>query len=105
MPLFYIKYGCSVNHERLIVEAETFERAEEYAEGAAQDCYYSYDCNYPSDEEYAYYEEEGMTEDEISENEYMDMMNDIDWVVEPYDETNEDHIEAMCEQNNKPFEV
>lgn len=105
MSLFYIKYGCSVNHEQLIIEAETFERADEYAEGAAQDCYYSYDCNYPSDEDHAYYEEEGLTEDEISENEYMDMMNDIDWIVEPYDETNEDHIEAMREQNNKPFEV
>ena len=105
MSLFYIKYGCSVNHEQLIIEAETFERAEEYAEGAAQDCYYSYDCNYSSDEDYAYYEEEGMTEDEISENEYMDMMSDIDWVVESYDESNENHIEAMKEQGGVPFEV
>ena len=105
MSLFYIKYGCSVNHEQLIIEAETFERAEEYAEGAAQDWYYSYDCNYPSDEDYVYYEEEGMTEDEISENEYMDMMSDIDWVVEPYDEFNEYHIEAIEEQGGVPFEV
>ena len=105
MSLFYIKYGCSVNHEQLIVEAETFERAEEYAEGAAQDCYYSYDCNYPSDEDYAYYEEEGMTEDEISENEYMDMISDIDWIVESYDEFNEYHIEAMEEQCGVPFEI
>lgn len=105
MSLFYIKYGCSVSHEQLIVETETFERADEYAEGVAQDCYYSYDCNYPSDEDYAYYEEEGMSEEEISEGEYMDMMNDIDWVVEPYDESNEDHVEAMKEQDGIPFEV
>ena len=105
MSLFYIKYGCSVNHEQLIVEAETFERAEEYAESAAQDCYYSYDCNYPSNEDYTYYEEEGMTEDEISENEYMDMMSDIDWIVESYDEFNEYHIEAMEEQCGVPFEI
>ena len=105
MSLFYIKYGCSVNHEQLIIEAETVERAEEYAESAAQDCYYSYDCNYPSDEDYVYYEEEGMTEDEISENEYMNMMSDIDWVVEPYDEFNEYHIEAIEEQGGVPFEV
>lgn len=105
MSLFYIKYGCSVGHEQLIIEAETLERAEEYTEGAAQDCYYSYDCNYPSNEDYACYEEEGMTEDEISESEYMDMMNDIDWVVEPYDESNEDHVEAMKEQDGIPFEV
>lgn len=105
MSLFYIKYGCSVNHEQLIIEAETFEKAEEYAESAAQDCYYSYDCNYPSDEDYIYYKEEGMTEDEISECEYMDMMSDIDWVVESYDESNEYHAEAMEEQGGVPFEV
>lgn len=105
MSLFYIKYGCSVSYERLIIEAETVVRAEEYAECAAQDCYYSYDCNYPSDEDYAYYEEEGMTEDEISEDEYMDIMGDIDWVVESYDESNEDHVEAMKEQSGVPFEV
>ena len=96
MSLFYIKYGCSVNHEQLIVEAETLERAEEYAEGAAQDCYYSYDCNYPSDEDYAYYEEEeGLTEDEISEQEYMDMLSNIEWTVESFDENNEEHLEAL----------
>lgn len=102
---FYVKYGCSECHETLIVEAESFERADEFAEGAAQDVYYSYDCNYPSDEEYIYYEEEGMTEEEIDESEYMDMMSDIDWVVESYDESNEDHVEAMKEQGGVPFEV
>ena len=105
MSLFYIKYGCSVSHEQLIIEAETFKRADEYAECAAYDCYYSYDCNYLSEEDYDCYEEEGMTEEEISENEYMDMLNDIDWLVEPYDETNEDHVEAMKEQDGVPFEV
>lgn len=105
MSLFYIKYGCSINYEQLVIEAETLERAEEYAEGAAQDRYYSYDCNYPSDEDYSYYEEEGMTEDEISEEEYMDMMSDIDWIVESYDESNEDHVEAIKEQGGVPFEI
>lgn len=103
--LFYIKYGCSISHESLIIDADDFDAADRYAEQAAQDCYYSYDCNYPSDEDYAYYEEEGMTEDEISEGEYMDMMNDIDWDVEPYDESIEDHVEAMKEQGGVPFEV
>lgn len=102
---FYVRYGCSECHETLIVEADSFERADEFAEGAAQDVYYSYDCNYPSDEEYIYYEEEGMTEEEIDESEYMDMMSDIDWVVESYDESNEDHVEAMKEQGGVPFEV
>lgn len=102
---FYVKYGCSECHETLIVEAESFERADEFAEGAAQDVCYSYDCNYPSEEDYDLYEEEGLTEDEISDMEYQDMLNDIDWVVEPYDEKNEDHIEALKEQDGLPFEV
>ena len=46
-----------------------------------------------------------MTEEEIDESKYMDMMSDIDWVVEPYDEFNEDHVEAMEEQGGVPFEV
>lgn len=105
MSLFYIKYGCSVSHEQLIIEAETFERADEYAEGAAQDWYYSYDCNYLTEEDYDYYEEEGMTEEEINENEYMDMLNDIYWIVEPFDEKNEDHRDTLKEQDGRPFEV
>ena len=38
--LFYIEYGCSVSHERLIVDADNFEKADEYTERAAQDKYY-----------------------------------------------------------------
>lgn len=105
MSLFYIKYGCSVCHEQLIVEANSFEIANEYAERAAQDSYYSYECNYLSDEECLCYEAEGLTEEEISEIEYMDMLNDIDWTVEIYDESNEDHLEAIKDQDGIPFEI
>lgn len=94
---FYIKYGCSQYHETLIVEAESFERANEFAESSAQDVYYSYDCNYPNEEDYDLCEEEGLTEDEISEQEYMDMLNDINWIVESFDENNEEHMEALHE--------
>ena len=38
-----------------------------------------------------------VTEDEISEQEYMDMLNDIEWTVEPFDENNEEHMEALHE--------
>lgn len=103
--LFYIKYGCSVSHEQLIVEADNFEKADEYAERAAQDVYYSYDCNYLSDEDYENFEEEGLTEEEISEQEYAGMLNDIDWSVEPYDEKIEEHIETMAEQDGIPYEI
>ena len=103
--LFYIKYGCSINHESLIVNADDFDVADRYAEQAAQDSYYSYDCNYLSEEDYEYYKEDGLTEDEISEQEYMDMLNDIDWLVEPYDEKNEEHIDTLAEQEGIPHEI
>lgn len=98
--LFFIKYGCSVSHEVLIVDAEDFERADTYAEQSAQEVFWSYDCNYMCDEDC-----EDYTEDEISELEYQEMINDIDWVVEPYDEKNEEHKDAWNEQNGKPFEI
>ena len=101
--LFYIEYGCSICHEQLIVDAESFERANEYAESAAQEVYYSYDCNYSRDEDYDDYED--YTEEEISELEYQDMLSDIDWVVEPFEEKNEDHTDTLKEQSGIPFEV
>lgn len=102
--LFYIEYGCSVSHERLIVDTENFDRADQYAEASAQDVYYSYDCNYLSEEDYDLYEE-NLTEDEISEQEYMDMINDIFWIVEPFNEENEEHLDALKEQGGTPYEV
>ena len=98
--LFYIEYGCSVSHERLIVDAESHERADQYAEASAQDVYWSYDCNYLSDEDCDNY-----TEEEISELEYQDMLYDLHWLVEPYDEKNEDHKETLHEQQEIPFEI
>ena len=98
--LFYIEYGCSISRERLIVDAENYERADQYAEASAQDVYWSYDCNYLSDEDCEEYSEE-----EANELEYQDMLYDIFWIVEPYDDKNEDHKETMQEQNNIPFEV
>lgn len=103
--LFYIEYGCSVSREQLIIKADNFDKADEYAERAAQDVYYSYDCNYLDDEDYGYFEDEGMTEDEISEQEYSDMLNDIYWVVEPFDGENEEHLDALKEQGGTSYEV
>ena len=48
---------------------------------------------------------EDYTEDEVNELEYQDMLYDIHWLVEPYDEKNEDHKDAMHEQNGVPFEI
>ena len=98
--IFYIKYGCSISHERLIIEAEDKASAEHYAEQAAEEVFWSYDCNYLSEEEYEMY-----TEDECSEFEYQDMINDIDWFVEVYDENKEEHKETWDEQQGVPYKV
>lgn len=98
--LFYIRYGCSIGHESLIVDSETYERADEWAEASAQEIYYSYDCNYINSEDYDIFSEE-----EISEMEYQDMLNDIDWVIEFFDKNNEEHMDAWNEQEARPFEI
>ena len=98
--LFYIEYGCSVSHERLIVDADSYERADQYAEASAQDVFWSYDCNYMHEEDC-----EGYTDEEVSEFEYQDMLNDTHWLVESYDEKNEEHREALHEQQGVPFEI
>lgn len=101
--LYLIKYGCSICSERLIVLADSFEDANEYAFIEAQNVYYSYDCNYPSEEDYEDYED--MTEEERGESEYQDMINDIFWIVENFDNKNEEHLDALKENDGIPFEV
>lgn len=98
--LFYIEYGCSISQEHLIVETKNYERADQYAEAAAIDVYWSYDCNYLHEEDY-----DSCIEEEINEAEYEEMISDIFWLVELYDETNEVHKEAFEEQGRIPYEV
>lgn len=98
--LFYVKYGCSICHENLVVKADSFESADLWAEHSAQEVYWSYDYNYPSDEDY-----EGYTEEELEEIMQDDMTNDIDWTVEPFNESNEEHMEALRDCGGVPFEI
>lgn len=100
MPLFYIEYGCSICTEHLIIEAKDEDAANEYTYLSAQEVYYSYDSNYPDMDEC-----EGMDDDDIAEMMREDMENDIQYYVVPYNTNNEDHAEAMREQNNIPFRV
>ena len=100
MSLFYIEYGCSICLEHLIVEAKDMGTANEYAYLEAQNVYYSYDSNYPDEEDC-----EGLDEDEIAEMMQQDMEQDIQYLAEPYDPENEDHIETMREQGGKPHEI
>lgn len=100
MSLYYITYGCSICTEHLIVEAEDIDTANEYAYLEAQNVYYSYDSSYPDEEDC-----EGMDEEEIAEMMHQDMEQDIAYFAENYDPENEEHIETMREQNNKPFEI
>ena len=100
MSLYYIEYGCSICMEHLIVEAKDMGAANEYAYLEAQNVYYSYDSNYPDEEDC-----EGMDEDEIAEMMQQDMEQDIQYFAELYDPENEDHVETMREQGNKPHQI
>lgn len=96
--LFYIKYGCSFACETLIVQAEDFEQANLYAEQMAQDFYFSYEDNCLSDEDW-----ENFCEDDVEELE-LNMLNDIIWFVEIFDENNREHLETLHECK-KPYEI
>ena len=100
MSLFYIKYGCSICTEHLIVEAKDMGTAREFAYLEAQNLYYSYDCNYPDSEDC-----EGVDDDEIAEMMQQDMEYDIQYFAEPFDFENEDHMEVFREQSETPFEI
>ena len=100
MYLYYIEYGCSICKEHLIVEAKDIDTANEYAYLEAQNVYYSYDSNYPDEEDC-----EGLAEDEIAEMMQQDMEQDIQYLAELYDPENDDHVETMREQGNKPHEI
>ena len=98
--LYFIEYGCSQCTERLIVEAKDAAAAEYYAYTSAQDCYFGYECNYIDPEDYP-----DATEEELVEIENEEMELDIHYLAEEFDESNEEHIETLREQDNKPFEV
>lgn len=98
--LYFIEYGCSQGSEHLIVSAKDKAAAEYYAYISAQDTWYSYECNYIDPEDYP-----DATEEELVEIEGEEMEMDIHYCAEPFDDKNEEHIETLREQNNKPFEV
>ena len=98
--LYFIEYGCSCCTEHLIVEAKDQAVAEYYAYTSAQDCYFGYECNYIDPEDYP-----DATEEELVEMEQEEMELDIHYSAEDFDESNEEHIETLREQDNKPFEV
>ena len=98
--VFYIEYGCSISHEHLIIEADNYECAEQYAEGAARDVYWSYACNCLYEEDYG-----SCAEEEVNELSYEEMFYDIFWLVELYDDINVTHKEAFKDQEWIPYEV
>ena len=100
MSLYFIEYGCTQCTEHLIVEAENAADAENYAYISAQDCWYSYECNMIDPEDYP-----DATEEELVEIENEEMEQDIHYLAEEFDASNEEHIETLHEQGNEPFEV
>jgi hypothetical protein len=86
--LFYIKYGCPLAYETLIVNAENIDQANLYAEQLAQDFYFSREDDYLDSENW-----ENLCEENIEDFE-LNMLNDIDWLVEFFDENNNEHLKA-----------
>lgn len=101
MPnLYLIEYGCSICSEHLVVSADDEECANDFAYQEAQSVYYSYECNEINPEDYP-----DAIEEELVEIEEEEMEMDIHYFVEPFDDKNDEHIEILKEQNNRPFEI
>ena len=98
--LYFIQYGCSISSERLIVSADTEADAEHYAYISAQEVWYSFECNDIDPDDYP-----DATDEELVEIESEEMEYDIHYIAEPFDPKNEDHLETLKEQDNKPFEI
>ena len=99
--LYYIEYDCSLESCSLIVEAENFEDAYDYAYQSAQDSYDSYGLNDFDEDDYP----DAATEDEMWEMRHEEMENDIHYLAEEYNESNEDHLETLKEQKGVPFKI
>lgn len=87
--LFYVEYGCDCERVEQVVEANSLESAEEWAQAAAFDSYWSFDIQ-SDPEEFESYEEwiEACEEDCV---EY------TFWRVEPYDPSSERHVDTKEE--------
>ena len=98
--LYLIEYGCSICSVHLVVSADSEQDANDYAYQEAQSVYYSYECNGVDPDDYP-----GATEEELNEIDQEEMELDIHYLVESFDDKNEEHIEILKEQDNKPFEI
>lgn len=85
--LYYVFYGCWYQHEELIVQAESLEKAEQWAYQQAVDLWESWNSDvYDSWEE------------EIDARE-----SEIEYSAEPYDSNKDDHIIVF--EDNEIFEI
>ena len=84
--LFYVEYGCSQSTESLILDADDFNQAYDFAMTSAEELFDEYDQSATV----------GDRDEYESDDEYWDayddaMANDIHWVAEEYDEDNDFH--------------
>ena len=100
MPLFYIEYGCSLEHAALVAEATHEGVVIDYAQQAAEDSFYSYSCNYVEPDDYP-----NATEEELAEIQEEEMQYDIFHSVVAFNPKDETHKEALKEQDNKPYVI
>lgn len=87
--LFYVEYGCDCERVEQVVEASSREHAEEWAQTAAFDSYWSFDIQ-PDPEEYE-------SNEEWTEACEEDCENNVFWLVETYSSNNWGHIYARIE--------
>lgn len=99
--LFLIEYGCSCCSESLVVLAENENKATDYAYQEAIESWYSYECNGINSEDYP----ELNDEEALAEIEQEEMEQDIFYHATKYDPGNENHVEILREQDDRPFEI
>lgn len=86
--LFYVEYGCDCERDEQVVEPSSLESAEEWAQTAAFETYWSYD-NQPDSEEFETYEDFEACDE--------DCVGCTFWRVEPYNPINERHVDTKEE--------
>ena len=105
---FIVTYGCDgLGNEKLAVEAENEEAALEYAYNAAFEYREGYAGLHGTQDFTDFCEEEEYdTEDEDAWDSFHDMIeHEIEYFVEVFDETNEEHRWVLTDCNSKFWQI
>ena len=90
---YYITYSCGCGDNAEVIEAETLREAEDYACERAIEEYQSYE-GLHGIRDWDEIRDECDSDDEADDIYHGEVESSIDYGAEPYDETNEDHVDA-----------